>query len=310
MSAHKNIFIGLIVFLLYVCPLFARASGYLQKYSSITQSVTEEARKQFGDDILQKLSDYRIEVQKNAYETTMKLCPAYRIAKGMGLPEYHQKLSDSYYVNHESSEVRKWALTMKDKYGDMLSSSLLAWMYVMYEGGVQPFSIIGGVKADYLSVSPYVTLLDIRSWFYSLYTLFLVDSMGFLQASVHCLGTMDADIINEFAGTLLFVDGEMSVVGHALLFWTGARVVGAIVQGIRWSSRPMGKIISSFLHKRNISIRTVAKYVSVAAFGVFALRSDSILEPQEQETDEEMLQEWFMEELRNIREKNSGTSSY
>ena len=289
----RKYFIGFIIFLsFYVYPLFADVPGYNQ----LTLSVgAEKKRSQFSNDVAQKLYDYRMEIEENAYQTTMRLCPAYRIAKGMGLPEYHRRLSDSYYVNHESSEVREWALNMNDEYGEVLSSYLQEWLYVMYEGAVQPLSNIGGVKADWIQNSPEeISFFDMEQWFYSFYTRYLVDSTGFVQGAMHCLGTMDGDEINQFAVTILAVDTGMSALGYVLTFWTGDKILRLIIHGLRWSSRPVGRAMVRFLNSKNISPKTVKTYAIIA--GVFGLgglgvwTTDAFLDSQaEQEFGQDII---------------------
>ena len=269
----------------------------------LIQYVKKEERKQFSDEVLQKLYDYRTEIQENAYETTMKLCPVYRIAKGMGLPEYHTKIS-SYYVSHESPEVRNWALNMDEEYGEVLSSSLQSWLYVMYEGGVQPFSAIGGVKADFIEKLS-ISFFDWKHWFYSFYTLYLTDSLGFLQAAMHCLNTMSSDEINQFAVTVLFVDAAMSTAGYGLTFWAGDKIFRAIIQGIRWSSRPIGRMITRVLHKNNISPNTVKKYAVAAGLvglgGLGTWAAHSIIESQE---EQDIFQKMIQREMERAKNKH------
>ena len=326
---YKKKYFGLFIFLsFYIFPLFADVPRYIQ----LTQSVEGPAvqnflkdhrldveetllasdvipfvekadRKKFSDDVLQKLYDYRKNIQENAYSTTMKLCPAYRIAKGIGLPEYHEKSNDSYYVQHRSPEVRHWALNMNDEYGESLSSSLQAWLYVMYEGGVQPFSAMGGIKADFIDKLN-LSFFEAKSWFYSFYTLYLIDSLGFLQAAMHCLDTMDVDEIHQFASTILAVDVTMSMAGYVLTFWTGEKIFGAIIRGIQWSSRPIGRMMTRAMHRRGISPKMVKKYAIVAggvALGVLGLWAiDSIMESQE---EQERIQEIIKEEIERAKNK-------
>jgi len=327
---YKNYFIGLFVFLiLFAYPLFANAPGYFRLTQSVGEDnvltlleehrlevedklkasdlipliVEEEERRQFSDDVIQKLYDYRMEIKKNAYQTTMKLCPAYRIAKGMGLPEYHKQFNNSYYTQHKSSEVRGWALNMNNKYGEVLSSSLQSWLYVMYEGAVQPFSAIGGVKADWIQNKPELSLFDMESWFYSFYTLYLIDSLGFVQAAIHCLGTMDSDGINQFASTVLAVDTAMSALGYAVTFWTGEKILRFIIHGLRWSSRPVGRILVRFLNSKNIS-PAVKKYAIIT--GVFGLGGlglwvvDAIMDSQK---EQEVAQDFILRELERAKNR-------
>lgn len=325
----RNFLIGLFVFLsLYVYPLFAEVPGYFRFTQSVGEDTVEKVldeqqlefeerlkasdlipyikrkeRRQFSDAVLQKLYEYRLEIQENAYATTMKLCPAYRIAKGMGLPEYHRRLGESRYVNHESPEVRDWALNMNDEYGTALSSSLQEWLYVMYEGAAQPFSVIGGVKADWADVTN-TSSFEIKGWFYSFYILYLTDSLGFVQAIMHCLGTTDTDEVNQFIYTVLAVDLGMSSLSYFATLWTGDKILRLIINGLRWSSRPVGRAIVNFLHRKSISPNTAKRYATVAGlfflggFGVWA--TDAIMDSQE---EKEIVQEIMQLELERAKNK-------
>ena len=329
MMFKRFFLIGLLIFsILYIQSLFAELPEYLRftqsvdkinvqrvldeyplefeeglKASEIIPLVSTEGRRKYSNSILQKLYEYRLEIQENAYATTMKLCPAYRIAKGMGLPEYHQKLGESRYVDHESFAVRNWARNMNDEYGTTLSSSLQGWLYVMYEGATQPLSAIGGVKADWLNIT-HTSMLEIKSWFYSFYILYLTDSLGFVQGIMHCLGTTDADEINQFIYTVLAVDLGMSSLGYALTFWTGDKILRLIINGLRWSFRPLGRSLLSFLHRKNISPTIAKRYAALAGvslLGGFGLwLTHAIRNPQEVE---EFSQEFFQIELERVKNK-------
>ncbi len=311
MYGQGKILTGLFIFLsVYVYPLFAEAPNYVKNASFLVQSVEEKVRKQFGDDTLQRIHDYGIEIQKNAYEITMQLCPAYRVAIGMGLPDYHKKFNNSYYVHHQSPEVRSWALQMNNEYGEDLSSSLQAWLYVMYEGGVQSFLALfeTGIKGDYINVT-HKSFFEVRRWFQSMYTLYLVDSLGFSQAAMHCLNTVtDADAINQFTYAVLGVDIYMSTVGYVAMIWTGEQVFGVIVQGIRWASRPLARGFVKWLHRMNISTSTVKRYAVIS--GVTALGGlgiwtvDSIQESQESQEHANLLGDGMQEEVRQRKEEN------
>ena len=288
----------------YAQLLFAGTPDYIQK--SLAQSIEKKVHQQFGDEALQRIYDYRVGIQKNAYETTMKLCPAYRLAAGMGLPQYHREIKDSYYVHHESPEVREWALEMNREYGENLSSSLQAWLYVMYEGGVQSFSALfeTGVKGDYIDVT-HSGFFELRRWFYSLYTLYLTDSLGFLQAAMHCLGTVSADEINQFALTVMGVDAAMSMAGYAVTLWTGEQVFGLIFRGIQWASRPLTSRFVHWLYRMNISPGVVKKYAmaggitALGALGIWTFNSF-----KESEEESAVWQEMMKQEAARIKEEN------
>ena len=226
--------------------------GYREQTHSLTQLVEKETVRKFGDETLQTLNEYKTNIQAQSYVTTMRLCAAYRVAKGMGLPDYHKKINSAPYINHPDVHVREWAQNMSREYGEVVSSSIQSWLKVIYEGGVQPLSALFGMKSDYI-YKRNLSFFELHSWFYSLYTLYLVDSLGFLQASMHCLATLDADVINRFATTVMIVDSEISLLGHALTLWGGAKVIQLIFQALKWTWRPVAKMGSAFLRKVDIS---------------------------------------------------------
>ena len=162
-----------------------------------------------------------------------------------------------------------------------------------------------GTKADVREVTQ-ASSFSIKRWFYSLYTLYLIDSLGFAQAAVHCLNTLDGNEINQFASAVLAVDVTMSTAGYAVTIWTGEQVFGAIIQGLRWATRPLGRGIVKFFHRYNIPIGTVKKYAAVS--GIAALGGaglwvgDSILSSREQQR---LAQELVQKKIEHTREKNS-----
>lgn len=216
--------------------------GYLPAVSSFVEQAEAETKKHFDDEVLQKLYEYRVKIRESAYAVTMQLCAGYRTAVGYGMPEYHENMRKPYYTNHSDPEVRLWAGRINEEYGKAVSSSLQAWMKLVYEGGAQPFSVIfGGLKSDYLAKRN-TGLFEFESWFHSLYSLFLLDSLGFLQGAVHCLGTHDKSEIDRFAAAVMIVDSEAGLAGHLITFWTGAVILKYIWLAARWTFRPVGKM--------------------------------------------------------------------
>ena len=239
----KKIFIIGCVFVSFFAP-----ADYLEKTHSLIAEVEKETKRHFNDETLKKLYEYRMIVQKNAYADTMKLCSAYRQAVNMGLPAYHEHLSSPYYINHPNTEVREWARGLTHQYGQMLSSSLQMWMRLGFEGGSQPFSSMFGLKADYIEKTN-TGFFEMRSWFQSLYSLFLINSLGFVSGASHCLGSLDENEISRFASAIMIFDSEASLAGHAFTFWTGGMIFNYLFKAARWSLRPASKITSSFIQK-------------------------------------------------------------
>ena len=226
---------------------------YLEQTSVLVQQVEEESQKHFDDEVLQKLYEYRREIEQNAYLTTLKLCPAYHIITRYGLEEYYQNINKPYFLNHSDPEVQKWVQQTQQE--SVLSSSLKSWRSVAYEGGVQPLSALFGLKADYLHQT-HASLLEIQSWFQSLYSLFLVQSPGFLQAAGDCLNTEDPSEIDQFAFTILIFDSTASV---PLIAGTGG-LAGMAVKGLIKAGivafRPAVRVANTYAQKLNQAIDT------------------------------------------------------
>ena len=239
-----------------VCLIFIPAGlavadyGYLEHTSSLIQFAEEETEKSFGSSVLQDLNEYRSQIRQSAYETTLRLCTAYRIAVGMGLPEYHKKVNSSEYLQHADPRVRQWAENLNRQYGDTVSSSMQAWLKTAYEGGVQPFTIIFGNKADYLAET-HTGIFELKAWFYSLYTMYLVDSLGFLSAAVHCLGTHEVDEVNRFAVAVMMFDSAASIPGHLVFMWTGGMILKGLWRASKWSFRPVLRMASATKQRLN-----------------------------------------------------------
>ena len=223
---------------------------YLKPTSILVQKVERESQKHFDDEVLQQLYEYRIEIEKNAYLTTLQLCSAYHIATKYNLEEYRQNISE---LNHPDPEVQKWIQQILSQQKSLVSSSLQSWGSVAYEGGTQPLSALFGLKADYLNQT-HAGLLEIQTWFQSLYSLFLVQSPSFLQAANDCLGTEDPSEIDSFASTILIFDSTTSL---PLIVGTGG-VVGVAIKGlikaVVWTSRPAVQVVKIYTRKLDQAI--------------------------------------------------------
>jgi len=195
-------------------------------------AAAEQRASSFGGDGLARLTAFKAEVERGAFSQTMKLCEGYRRARGMGPSGYH----GAYVYSTEES--------------------LGEWAKVAREGLIQPFSAMFGLKADYLAFNN-VSLFAFHSWFRSLYSLYLINSMGFLQASMHCLNTMDQREINLFASAIVAVDLESTLVSELGLMWTGGRVLGLIIRVTSYvvrSSHYLLKLIGIRLSKTHLII--------------------------------------------------------
>lgn len=172
----------------------------------------------FGDPVVDRLVAFKYSVQNSAYDTTLKLCEGYRRARNLGPHPYHGK----------------WVYSLDQAVG--------AWTKIAREGATQPLTALGGLKSDYLVLNN-AGFFDFESWFGSMYSFYLVNSLGFLGAATHCLNTMNQKEIHYFAAAILAVDYEMSLATHAGLGWTSGKILSLIIKATRFVWNPLGKII-------------------------------------------------------------------
>ena len=226
---------------------------YLEQTSILVQKVEEDSQKHFDDEVLQQLYEYRIEIEKKSYLTTLQLCSAYHIVTKYSLEEYRQNINSPYVLNHPDPEVQTWTQQILSQQESLFSSSLKPWSSVAYEGGVQPLSALFGLKADYLNQT-HAHVFEIQSWFQSLYSLFLVRSPGFLKAAGDCLGTEDSSEIDQFASTILIFDSTASL---PLILGTGGAVgvaIKGLIKAVIWTSRPLVQVVKVYTRKLDQAI--------------------------------------------------------
>ena len=211
----------------------APALGFQEALGTFITQVEQEAKKIYGDEVVRKLHEYRKEVEEKAYETTLKLCEGYRRVRGLGPHPYH---GEYMYSLEEAAEV---------------------WVHLAYQGAKQPFSAIGGLKADFIEGGQ-IDLSELGYWFGSLYTMYLLNSTGFLVGALHCLDMDQDDFlsnrkISRFAKTIVVVDYEMTLVTYIGMVWTSPQVFSLIGKGSRWVLSPVGQMISRL--KARVGIR-------------------------------------------------------
>ena len=174
----------------------------------VSQVESEIQERSYDDEVLQKLYAYRQQVEKGAYRATLKLCEGYRRAKSLGPHPYHGK-----YMYTESE-------------------ALGAWAQIAYEGSIQPLSALGGLKADFLDKAG-LGLGDYRTWFGSMYTMYLVNSTGFLMGALHCLDMnhdefLSGSKVGQLASAIVGVDYYSSAAGYIATFWSSGKVLALI----------------------------------------------------------------------------------
>jgi hypothetical protein len=210
------------------------------------QAEREMKAKEMGDEALLRLVRFRGIVEKNAYETTMRLCAGYQMARGVKPSTYHKK---NMYTLAETSS---------------------AWVDIFNHGLRQPFSSMVGIKGDYLDISN-VPMLSTEYWLQSLYVMYLLNSTGFLQASVHCLNTLEHDEIFYFALAIAEVDVQATVLAELGLFITGEAVISIIVRSAKWVFRPAARLA------KIVKSRVTKTHWRVAGVIVIPILADSLM---------------------------------
>lgn len=155
--------------------------------SSVQAEVEAELQQVAGNEAVKMLAAYKKEVEENAYKATLQLCEGYRRATNQGPHPYHGRYMYSF------------------------EEAMAAWGKVIAEGGLQTFNGIYGKKADYIHLQE-LGFFDFNAWFNSVYTLYLVNSTGFLQGAMHCLNSVNARDINKLAAAIVIADNESTLV--------------------------------------------------------------------------------------------------
>ena len=226
----------------------------------------------FDDEVLQELYEYRMNIEKDAYSTAKDLCSVYA----------HVIISSDISFSE---------------------NSLDAWSKILYEGMAQPFSAIGGKKADYLEKT-HAQMFELRSWFYSLYTLFLLNSDGFKKGAEECLKGHPEEV-EDFIKSIKVVD----IIGSSGIYLVEGGIIGkllsVIIKSFKFVKSPVSKAYFKSLKKMHVSPRHAKNFLLTAA-GSGALAGGIFFwnEYREKKAQQEMLQKWFEEELKKIEEEN------
>lgn len=166
------------------------------------------------------LADFKLSVEKAAYQTTLKLCEGYRQAQRLGPHPYH------------------------GRYMFSVSENLNAWVQVASSGAYQPISGRLGLKgiANELNTQ---RMTDFSYWFGSMRTLYLINSDGFLKASVHCLNSTEESKLQDFAGAVLTVDYVLSSTTYFGAVIAGKLVLQALSARISysWALQQLQKLV-------------------------------------------------------------------
>ena len=239
-------------------------------FFSLFLSYFSYAQELFEDEVLQNLYDYRMSIEEESYSTSISLCSLY-----------------SNVVHSQDNPHTE--------------GSKQAWSKILYEGAAQPVSAIGGKKADYLGKT-HAGFFEMKSWFYSLYVLFLVNSDGFKKGAQECLGNNPEDI-KDFINTIKIVDIIGSSGFYAVELVTFAKLFSLILKAFSFIKAPVSKLYFKSLEKMHIPPR-YAKYtlLGAAGTGVGALGLLLHNKYQEKRAQEEYLRQWIEEELESSNE--------
>lgn len=176
----------------------------------------EDTAKLLGEEDLKALHQFRASVEKDAFSVTMKLCQGYRAAMGLpAIPIGHEHVMPS------------------------VEDSALAWGKVLKEGFLVSLSAIGGNKAKFNDIQG-IELWNLRAWFLSMYTLYLINSPQFFYASQHCLNTVSSRDIFYFADAIVIAD----MVGTGAFEVASGEAIGATVVGTVAGVRSLGQFLS------------------------------------------------------------------
>jgi hypothetical protein len=225
--------------------LFVSAFSFICSVSSVAKAEdglldliqkNEDAANSLGKDELLRLHSFSQSVEKDAFATTMKLCQGYRVS--IGLP--------ALPAGHEAK-------------GYAVEDSLAAWANILNQGFWVRISNEFGQKGYYNDKIANYDTYDIRGWYTSMYTVYLINSPGFFYAAQHCLNTTsardfyyfaDAIVLADMAGTTAY---DLSVFKASGLVIRGAIKTGTFVVNIGF--------VKSFIAKSSWLVLRPAAYV-------------------------------------------------
>ena len=212
-----------------------RGEAAFEAVSDFQHKQHEELSKYFVGDqlsVAQRLSSYRIEVAKNSYRQTLRLCWAYREAMGLSNDQHPSSLSRAYKTN--DGQTVQFSI----------ADSLAAWGEVYAHGLYQTVDGIAGLKSDYVAITG-LGFFDFETWFKSMYAINFISTTGFLYGAAHCLNTVNAREIQKFASAILIVDSEGTLTSQVALNWSMGRFIGLIAGPVnRWVLNPLSSVFS------------------------------------------------------------------
>lgn len=195
------------------------------------------------------LRAFRADVEANARRRTLALCQGYRMGAGLAVHAGRAPIS----IGEFTSE----------------------WARVMGHGLIGPISATFGDKATYLQISHRSSLGEF-ALFRSLYSSFLVRSLGFLDAAMHCLNTMDQNEINRFAFAIVAADAAAGGATQGAAFFVGGGIIRYLLRPLPYLWSASRALASALVARTN---RATALASGAAVLGVAGYQAFGVVSP-------------------------------
>lgn len=223
------------------------SQAYETSIFEMSDQVTNDVEDLRGSEGLRELQAFKQQVEQEAYAVTLRLCEGYRRVMMYGPPKYH------------------------GKYMYSKTEALLPWIQLYKEGLFVVGSAVLGNKRTYNDLYPWkyknselslgsraegVMMRITHELFISNYMLFLIESLGYVQAAVHCLDTTNTRELNKFTKAIIAVDFAGTATTDIV---TGA-LIGKVIRGaVGWGLFPF-RWINKTLSQRIAQAKLKASY--------------------------------------------------
>lgn len=233
----------------FIALILNPAAAQVDGVSQLKEQVEQQAAA-IGNSAVERVYQFRLQVQAEAFSTTLKLCEGYRRAHGMPPTAYH------------------------GRHMFTAQQSLAAWGEVYKHGLMQPLTSIVGLKSDYLTEMNR-GFFDMETWLGSLYVMYLIDSLGFTQGVMHCFEKIDTAQYNDFMLAVVIADLHGSITTEAATVLAGGEIVKLLVRGTKFVFRPATRILQT------LRARVSGKYLligsAVVSVPLIYLTADKLL---------------------------------
>lgn len=171
-----------------------------------------------------RLDIIRADVDRNAYVATMYLCEGYRRAA--------ENLSFAFRADEQGPVIG-------DRYTRTQLQSLNSWRLIFQKGFLAFWNSMGGVKAFHSELRQ-LEWYDPKTFVGSVYLYYLLNSKGFLRATVHCFGydrqtgMPNVAAMNRFQVAVAAADGVGNVLAQTAIGYGFGRLLGYTFSGFRY----------------------------------------------------------------------------